>query len=55
MVLFLFCCGIFWFDTLECHRYTVHVQPKHITGCVVGFKSGTLGLLIKFSDLYHLY
>ena len=54
----LFCCRTFWFGRLKCHRYIYRefvTQPKRITGCEVGFKSGILGLLTKFSDFYHLY
>ena len=58
-VTILFCCRIFSaFDRLKCYRYMFIefvTQPKHITGCEVGFKSGTLGLLAQFSDFYHLY
>ena len=45
----LFCCRIFRFD--EVKMSLIHVrkfvtQPKHITDCGVGFKSGTLELSI---------
>ena len=45
----LFCCGIFGFD--EVIMSPIHVrkfvtQPRHITGCDVGFKSWIPGLLI---------
>ena len=42
-----FCCRIFCFQRLKCHRYMLELvtQPKHISGCEVGFNTETQGLL----------